>query len=630
MTQPNLQSRLASSRFLRYSFALALVAIALGFALLVQPYDVRAPRLIFLFALAISAWYTGRGPTVVTVVLSIALLDYFFTEPLHSLYVRESDLPYVLLYALFASLIAWFGIVRNREERALRDARDELEIEMAERTHQASLLNLTHDSIIVRDMSDAITYWNRGAEELYGWTAAQVLGKRTHDLLHTVFPVPLDQINAELLNVGRWEGELRHTKATGQEVLVSSRWSLRRDEIGRPIGTLETNNDITERKHAEESLRDSETRFRTFVDQATDAFFVLEFDGGTILDVNRRACENLGYTREELIGESIFLFDVQFSPEHLDQNVRPAMEAGQTMTFETRHRRKDGTVFSVEIRARTFQFQGRIVNLSLALDITERKRAEEERQKLRQLEADLTHINRVSMMGELTASVAHEVNQPLTGIVSNGSACLRWLAGDTPNLEEAREAVRDIVRDGKRAGDVVARIRALTRRTAPPKENLNLNEVVQDVRALVGDQAKKNNVILQTQFAADVWPVLGDRVQLQQVLLNLMMNAMEAMSSVDDRARQLSITTRNIDSNQVQVTVEDTGLGLDPNEIPRIFEPFFTTKSEGMGMGLSICRSILQNHGGRISAAANKGPGTSFHFTLPKYQAEEQSAARAT
>ena len=517
--------------------------------------------------------------------------------------------------------------MRNREERALREARDELEIEMAERTHQASLLNLTHDSIIVRDMSDAITYWNRGAEELYGWTAAQVLGKRTHDLLHTVFPVPLDQINAELLNVGRWEGELRHTKATGEDVLVSSRWSLRRDEIGRPIGTLETNNDITERKRAEESLRDSETRFRTFVDQATDAFFVLEFEGGTILDVNRRACENLGYTREELIGESIFLFDVQFSPEHLDQNVRPAMEAGQTMTFETRHRRKDGTVFSVEIRARTFQFQGRIVNLSLDLDITERKRAEEESQKLRQLEADLTHINRVSMMGELAASVAHEVNQPLTGIVSNGTACLRWLAGDTPNLEEAREAVRDIVRDGKRAGDVIARIRALTKRAAPPKEKLDLNEVVREVLALIGDQAKKNSVTIRTQFPDEVHPVVGDRVQLQQVLLNLVMNGIEAMSGVRERDRQLLISTRNIAIDQVQTTVEDTGVGLDPTTTSRIFEPFYTTKSGGMGMGLSISRSILHSHGGRLWVSANGGPGTSFHFILPTYQEQDAGAA---
>ena len=166
-------------------------------------------------------------------------------------------------------------------------------------------------------------------------------------------------------------------------------------------------------------------------------------------------------------------------------------------------------------------------------DIEDRKQAEEERERLRQLEADLAHINRVSMMGELSASIAHEVNQPLSGIVSNGSACLRWLAGDAPNLEEAREAVRDIVRDGKRAGEVIARIRALTKRTAPPREKLDLNETIREVLALVGDEAKRNSVAIQTQFADDLSPVSGDRVQLQQVVLNLVMNAIEAMSGVE-------------------------------------------------------------------------------------------------
>ena len=167
-------------------------------------------------------------------------------------------------------------------------------------------------------------------------------------------------------------------------------------------------------------------------------------------------------------------------------------------------------------------------------------------------------------MGELAASIAHEVNQPLSGIVSNGSACLRWLAGDPPNVEEVREAVRDIVRDGKRAGEVIARIRALTKRTAPPREKLDLNDTVREVLALVGDEAKRNSVTIRTQFASDLSPVSGDRVQLQQVVLNLIMNAIEAMSGVEDRARELIITTRNIDADQVQVSVEDSGTGLDP------------------------------------------------------------------
>ena len=298
------------------------------------------------------------------------------------------------------------------------------------------------------------------------------------------------------------------------------------------------------------------------------------------------------------------------------------------MEAEARLRRTDGQyrwllIRNVPLRGKN----GKIVKwYGTSTDIEDLKRAGEEREKLRQLEAELAHINRVSMMGELAASVAHEVNQPLTGIVSNGGACLRWLAGDAPNVEEAREGLRDIVRDGKRAGEVIARIRALTKRTALPRRNNGLNETIREVLALVGDQAKKNSVTIRTQFADDAWPVLADRVQLQQVLLNLVMNAMEAMSSVGDRERQLLIVTRNIEPAQVQVTVEDSGTGLDPSIMSRIFEPFYTTKSGGMGMGLSISRSIIQNHGGRLWATANDGPGTSFHFTIPKYHEEEDAA----
>jgi PAS domain S-box-containing protein len=198
-------------------------------------------------------------------------------------------------------------------------------------------------------------------------------------------------------------------------------------------------------------------------------------------------------------------------------------------------------------------------------DIEDRKRAEEERERLRQLEADLAHINRVGIMGELAASIAHEVNQPLSGIVSNGSACLRWLSGDTPNMEEVREAVGDIVRDGKRAGEVIARIRALTKRAAMPSEKVDLNDTVREVLALVGDKAKRNSVQIRTHFGSDLAPVSGDRVQLQQVILNLIINAIEAMNGVEDRPRELTIGTLNMDADQVQISVADSGPGLDPH-----------------------------------------------------------------
>jgi signal transduction histidine kinase len=239
---------------------------------------------------------------------------------------------------------------------------------------------------------------------------------------------------------------------------------------------------------------------------------------------------------------------------------------------------------------------------------------------------DLAHINRVSMMGELAVSIAHEVNQPLAGVVNNASASLRWLAREVPNVEEVREGLHRIVRDGKRAGEVIARIRALTRRAEMLREKLDLNETIREVLTLVGDEAKKKSVIIRTRFAEDLSPVSGDRVQLQQVALNLVMNGIEAMSSVGERARELVITTRNVDADRVQASVQDSGIGIDPEKLDKIFDSFYTTKPGGMGMGLSISRSILQAHGGRLWATAKDGPGTIFDFTLPKYHEGESHA----
>lgn len=209
----------------------------------------------YLFAVALTAWYGGAGPAVLALILAAISFDYFFLEPFYTFYVTPADIPYFIVFASFASLVTWFSAVRRRVEGDLREARDKLEVEVIERTQQASLLNLTHDTIFVRDMNDVITYWNRGAQELYGWTQEQAIGRRAPDLLQAVFPAPIEDIRAELLRSGRWDGEIEKTRADGTRVVVASRWSLRRDERGRPAAILETNNDITERKRREEEIR---------------------------------------------------------------------------------------------------------------------------------------------------------------------------------------------------------------------------------------------------------------------------------------------------------------------------------------------------------------------------------------
>jgi signal transduction histidine kinase len=283
---------------------------------------------------------------------------------------------------------------------------------------------------------------------------------------------------------------------------------------------------------------------------------------------------------------------------------------------------------ALKMGATDYVFKTRLSRLAPAIrravrEARERVELRQQRDRLRQLEAELAHMDRVSIVGELAASIAHEVNQPLSGIVSSGSACLRWLAADPPNVEEARESVRRIVAAGRHAGEVIARIRALTKRTAAPTETLDLNETIRQVLILIGDEAKRNMVTIRTLFADGLSAVRGDRVQFQQVVLNLVINAIEAMTSVSGRPRELVITTGNVDPDQVQVTVEDSGLGIDPDAIEKIFEPFYTTKPTGMGMGLSIARSILQHHGGALRVTARRAGGVAFHFTVPKYAEEE-------
>jgi C4-dicarboxylate-specific signal transduction histidine kinase len=256
----------------------------------------------------------------------------------------------------------------------------------------------------------------------------------------------------------------------------------------------------------------------------------------------------------------------------------------------------------------------------LTKEITERKRAEKELREseasLREAQTELAHVTRVTTMGELAASIAHEVNQPLAGIVTNGNASLRWLSNPVPNLDEAREAIQRIIRDGSRAAQVVARIRALSQKTRAARESVNINEAIEEIVVLIGAELQRDRVVLRMDLAADLPSVLGDRVQLQQVVMNLILNGVEAMRNVAEHERNLLIKTERGEGEEVRVALQDSGIGLDPETREQLFDAFYTTKAGGLGMGLAISRSIVENHGGRLWAAANKGPGATFCFTL--------------
>ena len=398
------------------------------------------------------------------------------------------------------------------------------------------------------------------------------------------------------------------------------------DAEGRPDRMVGFMIDITDRRHAEEELRASEARFRTFVDRATDAFFLLD-DQLIVVDVNRQACEGLGYGRDELIGMHPRDFDAALDEQSIALLAERA-GAGETITFETRHRRRDGTVFPVEIRSGTFQQGDRLFYLALARDITERKLAQERLREqdhaLQMARTELAHVSRLTTLGELTSSIAHEVSQPLGGMITSAGACARWLAAEPPEIAEARAALDNIAADGKRAREVIARIRALTKRQVPRKDQLDINHKILEVLALTEHESRSHDIVVRTQLDRTLPRVAGDRVQLQQVLLNLIVNAIEAMSAVRDRPRLLTIVSGHGSGNAVLVEVGDSGTGLDPEDAERVFEAFYTTKAEGIGIGLSISRSIVEAHGGRLWASPNEPHGAVFRLSLP-FTEERQS-----
>jgi PAS domain S-box-containing protein len=364
---------------------------------------------------------------------------------------------------------------RKRTEETLRE--------------QASLLNLTHDAIFVRGMNDEITYWNRGAEMLYGWTAEEAVGKVAPALMKTVFPMAWQQIEKALRSDGHWEGELVRTKKDGTQVTVASRWSLQRNARGEPVATLETNNDITLRK-----------------------------------------------------------------------------------------------------------------------------RAEQERERLRQLEADLAHINRVSMMGELAASLAHEIKQPMAAAAMSASACMQWLRREVPDVAQAGDAASATVGAVKRAIDIINGVSSLYKRSMPARECIDINEIVREMTFLLSETASRNSIIIRNELDLELPATTADRVQLQQVLMNLMLNGIEAMR---DAGGELVVASTKAQQGDLLISVADSGVGLPAGDPERVFDAFFTTKPHGTGMGLSICRRIIEAHGGRLVAMPNRGRGATFQFTLP-------------
>ena len=294
--------------------------------------------------------------------------------------------------------------------------------------------------------------------------------------------------------------------------------------------------------------------------------------------------------------------------------IRGELERHGDATFETIDLHRSGRRILVEVTNTPIFDQGQKVVLSVVRDVTERKRAAE---ALQQMHEQLAHANRVATMGQLTASIAHEIAQPIGAVYNRANAAINFLNKDPPDLEEVREAIRGIAGAADRAREIIGRIRDQVKKAPPRKDIFDLNQAIEEVLLLAGSAITKDAIVVQADFAKGLPPVRGDRVQLQQVALNLILNAVEAMRSVDDRSRELQISTEHTETGDVLVTVCDTGPGIAPENLERVFESFFTTKSSGVGIGLSICHSILEGHGGSLWANANEPRGARFQFTLP-------------
>jgi len=319
-------------------------------------------------------------------------------------------------------------------------------------------------------------------------------------------------------------------------------------------------------------------------------------------------------------------------PEDLpvfEQQLERFRSGGGDVEFELRLRLPDRSIRYIHIVARGSRDEaGQLECMGAIQDVTERRLAEEALGKAR---SELTHVARVTSLGVMTASIAHEVNQPLSGIVTNASTCLRMLAAEPPNIDGARETARRTIRDGHRASDVISRLRALFGNKEPTSEVVDLNEATREVVALTSSELRRGGVSLRLELAEGLSLVTGDRVQLQQVILNLILNASDAMSGVEDRARQLLIRTESNGDDGVRLTVQDTGVGFERQHVEQLFDAFYTTKRKGMGMGLSVSRSIIESHRGRLWAALNEGPGARFSFSIPSKIAgnRRQSTARS-
>ena len=706
-------TRPSTAFVLRYGLAVLSVAAALSITQLLRTYFEPTPNSLFFCAIVVSSWIAGLGPGLLSGILSVGVIDYYFIFPRYTLGVTPEDVPRLAVFLVSAASISWLSGGQRRAKESLRQARDELELKVQERTAELRQINeelraeiaerknaegalLSSEAQLKQAQAvahlgsydvDALTGHTRWSDEVFrilGLDPASGSLSRQDFVERVVHPEDREyamQGYDRVVHEGKlYDLEYRVIRPDGSVRFVQSMGEpIRTPDGGAVVRLVGALLDITERKQSEDSLARLNRTLQTLYQcnqalvHASDEYELLQTVCRILVEVGRVRMAWVGYReldREKSIRpvaqagyddgyvENVKAIWADAERGHgptgtairtgkpswtqniqTDSSIAPwrteALKRGYGSNISL-PLMSDGATFGAltlydqqpnAFNERTVeQFTELADNLAYGV-IALRTRAERSRAEhaLREAQAELAHVTRVMTMGELAASIAHEINQPLAAVVTNANACLRWLTGPIPNLDEGRAAVARIARDGNRASDVIGRIRALVKKSATEQAHLDINEVIQEVLGLIQTEIRKNEVVLRRKLAPDLPRILGDRVQLQQVILNLMMNGIEAMSAVTDRSRDLLIRSCRYESDKVLIAVQDSGTGLETESLDHLFTAFFTTKPKGMGMGLAISRSIIEAHGGKLWASPNDGPGATFQFTLHVGSKEEEA-----
>lgn len=577
-----------------------------------------AVAVLYTSTVLIASWSNRPAATVVAGVTCslLAMIGYWYShwgEPFGSPSIR---------LGVSLSAIAMITMLSVRH----RSARDT----MAE---QARMLELTHDTVVVRGPDDTIQYWNEGAERLYGWTRAEALGQVAQQLLQTEATVnPMDGVEA----AGSWSGEISRVRKDGVRIILESRWLVRLDHLGRMTGIFETSADVTQQRAEAIARRQSEERYHAIFHAA--GLPILEFDlsgarlaieqagsidpdairslaaKARIRDANAAAVQLFGVNGpQDLIGHSLVPFHTPAADRSLGRSLEALSSGKREVEEEAQFVTSGGMTIDVVLKLTLLENDDSWSRLlMMAVNVTERNRMQ---RRMAQAQSEITEVNRATTLGQVAAFIAHEINQPLTAITAFASSGKRWLAREAPDAVEVAACLEKIALSGARAADVVARVRRLFRKGETEQIALDVNALVRETITLLDLELRESEITVHIRSEVDLPNVAGDRILLQQVVVNLILNARKAIAAAPASTREMWIETFE-QGHMIVVDVADSGTGL-LNDIDEIFEPFFSSREDGMGMGLSISRSIIEQHGGSLEGSNRPQGGACFRISIP-------------